>query len=123
AVRAAARRWGRQRGRTISCCRDRFGSLLFRPCYARVIECQLLTGARGMIAPGVMPEPRVADLVQPFRQHVLQEAAHELMAVEARCVPASRCAMLVANVDTVVIESHQPGPVHGLFYGLGRRSW
>ena len=57
-----------------------------------------------MIAPGVMPEPRVADLVQPFRQHVLQEAAHELMAVEARWVPAPRCAMLVADGDTVVIE-------------------
>src|SRR5215472_11631053 len=62
AVRAAARRWGRRRGRTISCCRDWVGSLLFRPCDARVIECQLLTGARCMIAPGVMPEPRVADL-------------------------------------------------------------
>ena len=60
----------------------------------RAIERQEQTGARSMIAPGGMPEAEVADLVQALRQHVLQEAAHELMAAEAAwCASAldARC--------------------------------
>ena len=87
----------------------RVGGVLPRTGDRHGIERQHLTGARGMIAAGGMPEPRVAYLVQPLRQHVLEEAAHELVAVEADRAPARRFAMLVADADARVVEPDDAG--------------
>lgn len=73
---------------------------MLRPADCRGIERQHLTGAGCMIAPSPMPEPRLAHLVQPLRQHVLEETAHELMTAEA----TPRFAMLVADGDAGVVE-------------------
>ena len=51
-----------------------------------------------------MPEAGVSHLVQPFRQYVLQEAAHELVTMQTRLAPSPRCTMLVADGDTSVVE-------------------
>ena len=53
----------------------------------RVVEQEHETGSLRVLAPSRVPEAVVADLVQAFGQHVLQEAAHELMAAQAGGAP------------------------------------
>src|SRR5262245_8678302 len=109
AARAEACLWARRYG-AVRLGRDiRIGTVLPALSDCRGIERQHVPGAGGMIAPGGMPEPRVAHLVQPLRQHVLEEAAHELVAIEAGRAPARRFAMLVADADTGVVEPDDAG--------------
>src|ERR1700688_3466999 len=63
----------------------------------------------GEMAFGRMPEAEVADLVQAGREDVLEEAAHELMALQGAGLPARRFAVLVANGDGALIERHDAG--------------
>jgi hypothetical protein len=51
-----------------------------------------------------MPEAGVSHLVEALWQHVLQEAAHELVTTEKRLAPSPRCTMPVADGDTDVVE-------------------
>ena len=59
-----------------------------------------------MLAPSWVPEAVVADFVQTFRQHMLQEAAHELVAAQASGPPLVRLAIFVADSDALVIEGN-----------------
>src|SRR5882724_12997581 len=104
AARTTAQLRGQRSEGTLALRSGWVGGLLFRPCASRRFERQQLTGASSMIATARMPQTRVAHLVQPFRQHVLQEAAHELVAVEVRRVPPPRFAMLAADDNAVVVE-------------------
>src|SRR3984957_19641525 len=63
----------------------------------------------GEMAFGRMPEAEVADLVQAGREDVLEEAAHELMALQGAGAAARRFAVLVANGDGALIERHDAG--------------
>ena len=47
------------------------------------LEFQEQAGARGEVAPGRVPEAKIADLVQAAGEDVLEETAHELVAREA----------------------------------------
>jgi hypothetical protein len=49
-----------------------------------------------------MPEAEVAGLVEAVRQHVLEEAAHELFAAEAADSRAAGLALLVLDGDRFV---------------------
>src|SRR5262249_58567447 len=51
-----------------------------------------------------MPQTEVANLVQAFWQHVLQEPAHELVPRQARVNPAAGGPLLVADSDASVVE-------------------
>jgi len=55
-----------------------------------------------------MPQAKVADLMQAFGQHVLQEAAHELGTGKPRLPPSVRGAMLVAEADSIRVQAHDP---------------
>src|SRR5262245_13771165 len=72
--------------------------------HCRAIKSQELSGSCGCVATARMPEAGVSDLVEPLWQHVLQEAAHELVTMETRLAPSPRCTMLVADSDTGVVE-------------------
>jgi len=52
-----------------------------------------------------MPQAEVADLVKTARQHVLEEAAHELIAVEAAGSRPGGLAFLVLEGDRIVVEA------------------
>src|SRR5271166_5096408 len=56
-----------------------------------------------------MPQTEVGDLVEAARQHVLEEAAHELVAAEAAGSRASGLAFLVLDADGFVVEADDPG--------------
>jgi hypothetical protein len=58
-----------------------------------------------MLAPRWVPEAVVADLVQTFGQNVLQESAHELVAVQAGVLPFPGPALFVADGNAVVVET------------------
>ena len=58
-----------------------------------------------MLAPRWVPEAVVADLVQTFGQNVLQESAHELVAVQAGVLPFPGLALFVADGNAVVVET------------------
>jgi hypothetical protein len=51
------------------------------------VEQQELAHARGLLAPGWMPQSEVSNLVQPLRQDVLEEPAHEFVARHAAGPP------------------------------------
>src|SRR5262245_66511986 len=82
----------------------RFGGWWAGGSHCRAIKSQELSGACGCVATARMPEAGVSHLVEPFWQHVLQEAAHELVTMETRLAPSPRCTMLVADGDTGVVE-------------------
>ncbi len=73
------------------------------------VEQKQQTGAGGILALGGMPQAEVADLVQALGQYVLEEAAHELLAVDAAGPPAVGFAMFVADGDGLVIEADDTG--------------
>src|ERR1700761_5859916 len=56
-----------------------------------------------------MPQAEVADLVEAARQHVLEEAAHELVAAEPAGSPPAGLAILVLDRDPVVVEADDAG--------------
>src|SRR5208282_6572797 len=56
-----------------------------------------------------MPQAEVADLVKAARQHVLEEAAHELLAAQAAGSRAAGLAFLVLDGHRLVIEADDPG--------------
>src|SRR3979490_678850 len=60
----------------------RGGSCRWTRC-RRTVEQEHVTGSFSVLAPSRVPEAVVADFVQTFGQHVLQEAAHELVAAQA----------------------------------------
>ena len=47
----------------------------------RSVELQHVADPGGVVALGGMPQAEVADLVEAARKHMLEEAAHELLAV------------------------------------------
>src|SRR4051794_4126818 len=52
-----------------------------------------------------MPQAEVADLVEATRQHMLEEAAHELFAAEPAGAPPAGLAVLVLDRDRLVVEA------------------
>ena len=52
-----------------------------------------------------MPQAEVAHLVEAARQHVLEEAAHELFAAEAAGAPAAGLAVTEFDADTSIVEA------------------
>src|SRR3954451_5670121 len=56
-----------------------------------------------------MPQAKVADLVEAARQHVLEEAAHELVAAEPAGASLAGLAVLVVEADPVVVEADDAG--------------
>src|SRR4051794_33988338 len=56
-----------------------------------------------------MPQAEVADLVEATWQHVLEEAAHELVATEPAGAPPAGLAVLVLEADPVVVEADDAG--------------
>jgi hypothetical protein len=56
-----------------------------------------------------MPQTEVADLVEPARQHVLEESAHELIAAQAAGSRPAGLAFLVLDVDRLVVEPGKRG--------------
>src|SRR5689334_11238815 len=72
--------------------------------WGRALEQEQLTGSGREIALGGVPQAEVADLVQPLRQNMLQEPAHELFARDPAGAPAVGLAFLVAEGDAAGIE-------------------
>src|SRR5271166_6300023 len=62
-------------------------------------------------SPFGMPQTEVADLVGAARQHVLEEAAHELLAAEAAGSRAAGLAFPVLDGDCFVVEADDAGVV------------
>jgi hypothetical protein len=56
-----------------------------------------------------MPQAKVAQLAEAAWQHVLEEAAHELVAAEVAGSRAPGLALLVSDGDRFVIETDDPG--------------
>jgi hypothetical protein len=56
-----------------------------------------------------MPETEIANLVQSFGQDVLQEAAHELRALEGAGAPTPGLAVLGAKADGALVEADDAG--------------
>src|SRR5262249_35051597 len=56
-----------------------------------------------------MPKSEIANLVQAFGEDVLQETAHELLAIEAADAPAVGLAVLVAEGDGAFVEGGKAG--------------
>jgi len=73
------------------------------------VEKKQQTSAGGFFALGGMPEAEVADFMQAFRQDVLEEAAHELLAGDTAHPPAVGFAMLVADGDRLIVEGDDAG--------------
>jgi len=69
------------------------------------LELQHLPHPGGVVALRGMPQAEVADLVKTARQHVLEEAAHELIAVEAAGSRPGGLAFLVLEGDRIVVEA------------------
>ena len=59
-------------------------------------------------SPFGMPQAVIADLVEAARQHVLEEAAHELMAAQAADSSVAGLAFLVLDGDRFVVEANDP---------------
>src|ERR1700722_1263353 len=55
-----------------------------------------------------LPQAVIADLVEAARQHVLEEAAHELMAAQAADSSVAGLAFLVLDGDRFVVEANDP---------------
>ena len=73
------------------------------------VELQQEASLSGEVAFGRVPEAKVADLVQAGREDMLEEAAHELVALQGAVLPARRFAVLVANGDGAIIEAEDAG--------------
>jgi hypothetical protein len=73
------------------------------------LQLQHLPHPAGVVALRGMPQAEVADLVEAARQHVLEEAAHELVAAQAAGSPAAGLAFLVLDRDRSVVEADDPG--------------
>ncbi len=73
------------------------------------LQLQHLPRPGGVVALSGMPQTEVADLVEAARQHVLEEAAHELVAAEAAGSPAAGLAVLVLDGDRFVVEADDAG--------------
>jgi len=58
---------------------DRLG--MARGCWAVELQQEAYSG--GLLAPGVVPQAEVADLVQALGQDMLQEPAHELGSMQS----------------------------------------
>src|SRR5712692_7196509 len=76
---------------------------------SRAIELQQEAGLSGEVAFGRMPKAKVADLVEAGREHMLEEAAHELVALQGAGLPARRFAVLVADGDGALVEAEDAG--------------
>ena len=59
-------------------------------------------------SPFGMPQAVIADLVEAERQHMLEEAAHELMAAQAADSSVAGLAFLVLDGDRFVVEANDP---------------
>src|SRR5690242_16062572 len=56
-----------------------------------------------------MPQAEVANFVEAAWQHVLEEAAHELLAAEPAGAPLAGLAVLVLDRDRLVVEIDDAG--------------
>ena len=79
----------------------------------RSVELQHVANPRGVVASGGMPQAEVADLVEAAWKHMLEEAAHELSAVELTDPPAVGLTVLVTKADGVVVETDDAGVGEG----------
>src|SRR5215510_302834 len=68
-----------------------------------------------------MPQTEVADLVQAFWQHVLQKAAHELVAGKACVEQAARGALPVTDGDAGRIEANDAAVGDGYAVDIARQ--
>lgn len=64
---------------------------------------------RGVLALPRVPQPEITDLVEAARQHMLEEATHELLAAEAAKLPTADLTLLVAKADMVVVKTNDTG--------------
>jgi len=65
--------------------------------------------ARDALALLRVPQPEIADLVEATWQHVLEEAAHELLTAEAAKSPTPGVTLLVAKADMVIVKINDTG--------------
>ena len=79
----------------------------------RAVEQQELAHARGLLAPGWMPQSEVSNLVQPLRQDVLEEPAHEFLPRHAAGPPLVRSALLVADRHRPLVKTDDAGVGNG----------
>src|SRR6202453_2656133 len=69
------------------------------------LELQHLPHPRAIVALRGMPQTEVSDLVEAARQHVLEEAAHELLAAEPARPRLTGLAVLELDGDRFVVEA------------------
>ena len=77
--------------------------------FGRCLQLQPLAHSGGVVALCRVPQAGVADLVEAARQHVLKEAAHELVATQATGSSAAGAAFLVLEGDRSIAEADDPG--------------
>jgi hypothetical protein len=75
----------------------------------RRLELQHLPYPGGVATLRGMPQAEVTHLVEAARQHVLEEAAHELLAAEAAGSPAAGLAVPELDRDRLVVEAGDAG--------------
>ena len=83
----------------------RVDGVLCRLKLGRHLELQHLPHPRGVVALHGMPQTEVTHLVEAARQHMLEEAAHELFAAE---FGGPRAAGLAVLVWMVTVSSSRP---------------
>jgi len=69
------------------------------------LHVQQQTGFAGEGTLACVPKAEISNLVQPFGQDVLEEAAHELLTIEGANAPAIGLAVVVAERDGVLVEA------------------
>src|SRR5208282_3113282 len=80
-------------------------AVLYQVGLRRRLQLQHLPYPGGVPALRGMPQAEVTDFVEAARQHMLEEAAHELVAAEAAGSPAAGLAVLVLDRDRLVVEA------------------
>jgi hypothetical protein len=75
----------------------------------RRLELQHLPYSGGVVALSGMPQAEIANLVEAARQHVLEEATHELVAADAAGSRAAGLAFVVLDADGLLVEPDDAG--------------
>ena len=102
-------RLGGWRGLRAGWLKWRDDGLLRRVDFEWRLQLQHLPYPGGIVALRGVPQAEVAHLMEPAWQHVLEEAAHELVAAEAAGSRAAGLAVLVSNGDGLVVEVGDAG--------------
>src|SRR5208282_3294591 len=84
-------------------------AVLYQVGLRRRLQLQHLPYPGGVPALRGMPQAEVTDFVEAARQHMLEEAAHKLVAAETTGMSAAGLAVLVLDRDRLVVEADDPG--------------